>query len=262
AQPGGGRAGALRGDGQRLAPVQRRLERRQGGDGAGRIGAVDEDEVGQGAEDPQQRVGGQLLLAHPGEVPADQRHDHQRVDVALVVEDEHGGPVRPQVLGAGDDVDVDAGEGEGEVAAHGDHRVDGVVAAAVEESDPCPGEDGGEEAPGGGDVADHVVGGGEAPPGEAVDGPAPPAGDPLQSLVGVGGTGVAHRLQQGDVLVAVGVGETGGEVDAAVGGEGLHSLAFAFPPQVSLGDGPGQDAVLHLQAGAEDVLVVDVVGLR
>jgi hypothetical protein len=164
------------------------------------------------------------------------------------------------VLGARGDVDVHAGEGQSQVAPHRDHRVDGVVTASVEEADPGPGQDGGEEAPGGGDIADHMVGGGGAPPGEAMDGPVPPAGDALQSLVGIGGTGIAHCLQEGDVFVPVGVSEAGGEIDPVVGGEGLDRLALPFPPQVPLGDRPGQVAVLHLQARTEDVLDVEVAG--
>ncbi len=130
----GARAGALRRDRQRLAARERALdERGEGGDRTLRIGPVDEHRVGERADEPHDRVGRELLLGDRGDVAAQERHHEERVDRALVVEQEHRRSVRPHVFLA-DHVEVDPGQSEAQVASDRDHRVHRVGAAAVEDA--------------------------------------------------------------------------------------------------------------------------------
>ena len=109
-------------------------QRAERGDRTRGVVAVDEHRVGQRAGDPHDRVGRELLLGDRGDVAPQERHQQERIDRALVVEQEHRGSVRPHVLLA-DHVEVDPGEPEAEVAADRHHGVDRVGLAAVEEAE-------------------------------------------------------------------------------------------------------------------------------
>ena len=66
--------------------------------------------------------------------------------------------------------------------------------------------------------------------------------------------GVPDGLQEGHVLVAVGVTVAGGQVDAVPGGERLHRGDLAGTPQCPARKPAGEDTVLGFQFGAEQVL--------
>ena len=76
-----------------------------------RVVAVDERRVHHLAHRADDRIVLQFLLADRREVVADQPARDDRVDLVAVVEDEHRGPLRGQVLLA-EHVEVDAGGGQ------------------------------------------------------------------------------------------------------------------------------------------------------
>ena len=77
------------------------VEERARLDRLGRVVPVDEDDVGEAEQRPEQRQPGDLLFGHEGELPLEEPEGDQHVhDAALVVEEEDRRAVRPQVLGA------------------------------------------------------------------------------------------------------------------------------------------------------------------
>jgi hypothetical protein len=77
----------------------------------GRVFAVEVRGVEQAAGQDRGGVPLRLLLAGRGEVATQQGTDDERVEVALVVEHEDGGPLLPKLLPTGH-VEADAGEGQ------------------------------------------------------------------------------------------------------------------------------------------------------
>ena len=173
------------------------------------VAAVDERDARELEELPEARDVLGLLLGDAGEAAAQQLHHDDRVELALVVEDEHARPCGPQVLVAADDVDVDAGEREAEVGADAAGDLQQRVARAVQQRQargPPPNAARKRAV----EAAVRAMSGspGDRRAARSRSTGQPPLGAPRSSpSSGVDGDGVPTARQERDVLGAVGVGE-------------------------------------------------------
>ncbi len=91
-------------------------------------------------------------------------------------------------------------------------------------------------------------------------GPATPDRDRGEPPVRIGGARIADLLEQRQVLVAVGVEEALGEIDAAAGGETARRFQLSLAVAQRRRHGAGEPAVAHLEAAAQHVLDAQVAG--
>ena len=249
------RPGALRRDHHRRAraqPVHGRLQCR---DGLGAVRTVEKCDIRHPEQLPDHRDLRDLLLGHEGEAVAQQPAGDEQVDErALVVDEEHRGTVRPQVL-LSDDLDLDVADGAGEVPEHGGGQVDAPSPVAVQDAHGQARSACRQQAAVHGRGAESRRRVQPAwPPPEVEHRPATGGGLPGQPLLRVDRMGVPDGLQERHVLVAVGVTVAGGQVDAVPGGKRLHRGDLAGTPQCPTRQPTGEDTVLGLQLGAQQVL--------
>ena len=143
-EPRRGRPGALRRDHQGDPLVaQLRNGRLQRSPRLPGVAALDERDAGQLEELAEAGHVLGLRLGHTGEPTAQQLHQDDRVELGLVVEHEHAGSRRPQVLAAAHDLNSNAGKREPDVGAHATGDLDHRRARAVQKPRPgarqrCP----------------------------------------------------------------------------------------------------------------------------
>src|SRR4029453_14250532 len=144
------------------------------------------------------RVARRLPLRHAREVASQEASQGERVQRALMVEEEDRGTVRPEVLLAGD-LELDPGQGERQVAAGAGRQVAGDAAAAIEQADPHAdpggGAEAGERGPGANDGPQPQTGSGSEPR----DRPAPLVRYLRQAALGVERPRATDGLQEGQV---------------------------------------------------------------
>ena len=157
--------------------------------------------------------------------------DH-RIGLVAVIEDEHRGPLRGQVLLA-QHVEVDAGSGEQRPAERGCEEVDARA--------PVPGQQPKAQRARGdrhhrrhpGDGAQLRDGAATAAAGESQYGPAAFGGHRGELARRVRRPRVADEIHQRDVFVPVGVEVALRQIDSVLGGERLDRPGFARAPQRS-----------------------------
>ena len=97
---------------------------------------------------------------------------------------------------------------------------------------------------------------------EVAGGPAPGQGLETHPRIGVDHVGMADGVEQRDVVVAVGVGVAGGQVDAVVAGPGAHGPVLAVAPHELPVDGAVVHAVALAVAGGHQRVEAQAVGQR
>src|SRR5207253_5020304 len=204
AETKGGAARALRRDDERGALAERGDRGPERVDRALAVGAVDEHRAREGEGGTEERVPPHLLLRDGDDVASQELADEERVDGALVVEDEDRRPVRPQVLLAAH-LEPDAGERRAELAPGGDRQVHHVAPAAVQKARDRADPEGRNDTRDRERRADDLAEARPAAAREAVDRPASPAGDRREPAARVRRPGAADDLEERQVLVAVGV---------------------------------------------------------
>ena len=217
------------------------------------IFTVDEDRVDELAQGADHRIVGELLLAHPGPVVLHQRPDDDGVEVVAVVEDEDRWTFLLQIPLA-EDVEGHPVDGQQQLREGGGEEVDAAPAVAGQQA-PADGAVGGRnDRTGAEQVADLTDQPAAAAAVEFQNRPATLAGHLAHLVARIGGTRIAHEVHQRDVLVAVGVEVTARQVDLVLGGELLHRVGLARPPEDRPDHLPGQGAVaVHLEPVGERV---------
>src|SRR5262249_58377911 len=117
-----GAARALGGDDEGRALAQGRDGGTERLDRLLAVEPVDEHDAREREDGSEEGVGARLLLRHAGEVPPQELAQEQDVDRALMIEDEDGRPVRPEVLLAAHG-EADPGERGAELAPGADRAV-------------------------------------------------------------------------------------------------------------------------------------------
>src|SRR5581483_4153679 len=213
---------------------------------------VDEDGARECERGTEDRVLPRLLLRDADEVAAEELAEEQHVDRALVVEDEHGRTVRPDVL-LPVDGELDAGEKRRHLAPGRHREVHHVAPASGEEPGDYTERERRYDARDRRRRADHLRDARRAATREAADRPAAPRGDRREAPIRVRRPRPADRFEQREVLVAVGVEEALPELAALLARERARrerlAAAVARRPEVA----SGEASVLDLEPRAEDV---------
>ena len=170
-----------------------------------------------------------------------------------MIEDEHRGPLRPEVLFARH-VEPHSGERQGEVGPDRRGHVAGHPATAVEEADARTDECGRRHAGQGGACSYERPQARSGPGREAGDGPVTVGRNALEARLRIERARPADQLEKRHVLVAVAVPVAASELDAARFGELAHDIRLTFSPPHGTHELAGKDAVRDLDLGAEDLV--------
>jgi hypothetical protein len=226
------------------------LERRDGGGG---VGAVDEGDVDEPSERPDDRVALELLLRDAGEIALDESGDDERVEVVAMAEDEHGRPLGPEVVAAGD-VEVDAVEPEHEVEPPRGGDVHDLELVSLDQRAHHTGGTDRHDRRRAGQGSDRGTEASVAPTAEADDRPPPTVRDRGELGSRVDRTRVADEVHEREVLVAVCVEVAAGEIDVPVSRELLHGVRLARSPQDGRVHVAREHAVLHGEPVAQHMV--------
>ncbi len=206
--------------------------------------SVDEGNVHHLAECAGDRIALQFLLADGREVDVHQPARDDRINLVAVIEDKHRGPLGGQVL-LPEQIDIHASCGQQHATERRREEVDsGALVASQQAQAQSPSRNGNHrcDAYRGAKLRHRI-----APTAAAEPQHRPTAFGRNSSQLSrrIGGPRIADQVHQRDVLVAVGVEIALREIDAILGGEGLHRSGLARPPD---------DRCLHF-AGDQSIVV-------
>jgi hypothetical protein len=160
------------------------------------------------------------------------------------------------------DPELDAGEGEREVRADRGGHVGRLATALIERSDGEPDAARSPEPSQGGAGANDLANAGTPTAREARHRPVVLAGKALEAPGWVQRPRLADDLQEGDVLVPVGVAVGPRQVDTRPAGQLLHRLRLGRTPEDVSREEPAEVTLDDLDLRAQDVLDREVLGER
>jgi hypothetical protein len=198
------RTSAFGRDDQRTAVSQGLHCRAEGLNSLGGVRPVDEHDPSRPEQGTKDRVVTKLLLGDTREIAAEKLEHQHELEPALMIEDEHCGAARPEVL-LTLDTKIDPRSRCREISPYGAHDVDCFAFRAVQEAGDDAEPDRGGQAPVDQPGTNYVANGGRSAAGETADRPLSLLCNLRQLARGVQRTRAPHDVEKGKVLVAVGI---------------------------------------------------------